>query len=146
MRRLICLLVGLAVTLLVGLSVIEARFGAGLAPAPFLVAGYALGAAAFLIINALAGSCSMLRVAVTAGLVAGIAIVFGGAGRQFTAWVVLLPASGAIAASVPTSSLQFGQDTEPPDGPRPDRHARRRLSPTIRPPERVALIRACVRK
>ena len=120
MRRVVCLLIGLIGAVTVGLVVIQIRFSAGLAPAPFLAAGYLVGATMFLIVNAVTRSASMLRVIVLAALVSAFAAIFGGAGVQF---FVLLPFSGAVAASMPTSWLHFGTgpDNAPPHPL--DRHA-----------------------
>src|SRR5437867_2479327 len=81
----------------------------------FLAAGYLVGATMFLIVNAVTRSASMLRVIVLAALVSAFAAIFGGAGVQFFAWFVLLPFSGAVAASMPTSWLHFG--TGPDNAP-----------------------------
>ena len=126
MARLICLIIGLIGAIAVGLIVIQVRFSAGLAPGPFLAAGYLLGATAFLIVNALTGSASASRVIVLAAIVSAVAAIFGGAGVQFFAWFVLLPLSGAVAASVPTSWLRFGGgQVSVPRPNRLDRHAAR---------------------
>jgi hypothetical protein len=107
MQRLVFLVVGLVTVETFGLVLLQVTSSAALAPAPFIFAGFALGAILGVLIDAIVGSAMAWRVAVLAALIVVIGLLFGGAQSNLYLWAALLPSTGLLAASLPPSWLSF---------------------------------------
>lgn len=99
-RRLFAVLGGLLLTYFVGLIYLNARFGSGLAPAPFLAFFYVCGLAAGFVGSAMLPSSITYRVVLLVGTVAVLGVA-ASSHAQFFFWFAAVPSVGALAATLP---------------------------------------------
>lgn len=99
-ERLFTVLGGLLLTYVAGLIYLNARFGSGLAPAPFLAFFYLCGLAVGFVAGVVLPSSLAYRVALLVGTVAVIGMV-SSSNSQIYFWFGAIPSLGALAATLP---------------------------------------------
>ncbi len=100
--RLVTVLGGLLLTCVVGLFYLDARFGSGLAPAPFLAFVYVCGLAAGFLAGLVLPSSMAYRLVLLVATVATIGVAASG-DSQIYFWFGAIPSVGALAATFPLS-------------------------------------------
>ena len=98
--RLFAVLGGLLLTYVVGLIYLNARFGSGLAPAPFLTFVYVCGLAVGFVVGAVLPSSITYRLVLLVGTVAALGVV-ASSHSQFFLWFAAVPSVGGLAATLP---------------------------------------------
>ena len=95
----------LLLTMIVGAASLHVRYGSGLAPLTFIVIAYAFGVGAWFLLATLRLRLRPEVVGVGAMAFAG-AWIATGAEFNYVFWFVAVPASGALAASLPPARRQ----------------------------------------
>ena len=99
-ERLFTVLGGLLLTYVVGLIYLNARFGSGLAPAPFLTTMFLLGLAAGFVCTSLLPPLFAYRLVLLVGAIAVLGVA-ASSHHQFFFWFAAVPSVGALAATLP---------------------------------------------
>lgn len=98
--RLFTVLGGLLLTYIVGLIYLNARFGSGLAPAPFLATMFLIGLVAGFMCTSLLPPLFAYRLVMLVGVIAVLGVA-ASSHRQFFFWFAAVPSVGALTATLP---------------------------------------------
>ena len=104
-ERLFTVLGGLLLTCVVGLIYLNARFGAGLAPAPFLTTMFLIGLVTGFMCTSLLPPSFAYRLVLLVGAIAVLGVA-ASSHHQFFFWFAAVPSVGALSRNAPAFEVR----------------------------------------